>query len=350
MHSPRPLTGVCCDHPRFPLLALALTYPQHPVVVMLKRNVRPQTGEMSSFDHVSIPQDDYALNLLTHAAMQTQTQGQTQGQPNHSSPGQSAHPGHAGHKARADMRSSTATSSPITNRQHHHQHQRPYQHQTSGISKQLSRDLSGRQHDIITSSGPPRTTDVLSSYSVVPIPIPIPSPTTSSTPSSARNNLTINMSTQLAYTKNGVQNQWSPAGAYHHQSLSNGSYSNLGILNAESYDDGRLSTTAASAQEARDVRLRQEANGIPFGVTELERDSRGESEEFEKGPKKRRNGKHKLDDLATEEEEDARKKARGRPRVDTKDETAADVSSDLWLSLRQEREIPRFRTRHVNIR
>lgn len=101
---------------------------------------------------------------------------------------------------------------------------------------------------------------------------------------------------------------------------------NLGILNAESYDDRRH---AMSAQETADMRLKEQVQ-LPFGVTghptiRLDDEKRTESEELEKETKRRR--KHKIDDTQNmEAEEEARKKARGRPRVDTKDETAADVS------------------------
>jgi len=102
---------------------------------------------------------------------------------------------------------------------------------------------------------------------------------------------------------------------------------NLGILNAESYDDGRMSM---SAQEARELRLKHQAEtNMPFGVTEalgsrMDLEMRTDSDEFEKGTRSRR--KHKIETQNAEDEEEARKKARGRPRVDTKDETAADVS------------------------
>lgn len=98
----------------------------------------------------------------------------------------------------------------------------------------------------------------------------------------------------------------------------------LGILNAESYDDGRLSITT---QEAR-VR-NQHDQVLPFGIANtpelrLDLDMRTNSDDYEKGAKRRK--KHKIDTQNANEDEEARKKARGRPRVDTKDETAADVS------------------------
>jgi hypothetical protein len=100
----------------------------------------------------------------------------------------------------------------------------------------------------------------------------------------------------------------------------------LGILNAESYDDGRHSMTA---QGTTDMRMKHQVQ-LPFGVTEhptirLDEEPRTESDDRDRGTKRPR--KHKLSDpQVADEEEEARKKARGRPRVDTKDETAADVS------------------------
>jgi hypothetical protein len=97
----------------------------------------------------------------------------------------------------------------------------------------------------------------------------------------------------------------------------------LGILSAESYDDGR------ALQRSRDMRLKQMTAPDPlmqFGIAEAPpNEMRTDSDEMEKVPRRRK--KHKIDSQNEDDEEEARKKARGRPRVDTKDETAADVSS-----------------------
>jgi hypothetical protein len=95
----------------------------------------------------------------------------------------------------------------------------------------------------------------------------------------------------------------------------------LGILNAESYDDGQ------AQQRSREMRSKQTAPPDPllqFGMIERQDEVRTDSDELEKGS--RRWKKHKIEHQNQDEEEEARKKARGRPRVDTKDETAADVS------------------------
>jgi hypothetical protein len=107
--------------------------------------------------------------------------------------------------------------------------------------------------------------------------------------------------------------------------------STLGILNAESYDDGRGTIRDL---ERRQSRLHQMSNNaIPFGIVEsngigMGLEVRANSEEFEKGTKRRK--KRGSEAQIEEDEDEARKKARGRPRVDTKDETAADVSTVVF--------------------
>ena len=70
---------------------------------------------------------------------------------------------------------------------------------------------------------------------------------------------------------------------------------------------------------------------MPFGVTEASGESH--DEEGERSVKRSSRRKRTATEQATakeiDDEEEARKKARGRPRVDTKDETAADVSHCL---------------------
>lgn len=120
---------------------------------------------------------------------------------------------------------------------------------------------------------------------------------------------------------------------------------NLGILDAESYDDGRGLT--------RNQRRQNKSNKpeLPFGIAEhpqVTLDPPMESGEQESGPRRKKaktengNGNH-------DGEDGSKSKSRGRPRVSPKDETAADVSlsflrssmgcfafSESWLSIRHE--------------
>lgn len=101
--------------------------------------------------------------------------------------------------------------------------------------------------------------------------------------------------------------------------------SSLGILNAERYDDGRSSIRSENSNM---INVKgQMQNQIPFGMLEKSGDSsdtRPPSEEQEQGKKRKKRVRNESPNL--DDDEEARKKARGRPRVDTKDETAADVS------------------------
>jgi hypothetical protein len=120
------------------------------------------------------------------------------------------------------------------------------------------------------------------------------------------------------------QNSYAPRGYQSIGSQISQNYANnLGILNAESYDDGRGSLRRKDAEQIR-ASMRNEKT-MPFGVEQpLPRigfENQGTGSEEDATGKGRR--KKRKDDSADEEEE-ARKKARGRPRVDTKDETAAD--------------------------
>ncbi|KAL5315488.1 hypothetical protein ACEPPN_016356 [Leptodophora sp. 'Broadleaf-Isolate-01'] len=100
-----------------------------------------------------------------------------------------------------------------------------------------------------------------------------------------------------------------------------GTISSLGILNAESYDDGRL---AMSLREKRPKGQTDPA--IPFGVTEASGDSHEEEDgkTSKRSSRRKRTATEQATSKEVDDEEEARKKARGRPRVDTKDETAAD--------------------------
>ena len=95
----------------------------------------------------------------------------------------------------------------------------------------------------------------------------------------------------------------------------------LGILNAESYDDRR------GTIEVQEMERKQLADTtMPFGM-------RADSDERDTGTRRRK--RPRIQAPSAEDDEEARKKARGRPRVDTKDETAADVSwTDLLLGFR----------------
>ncbi|KAB8302350.1 hypothetical protein EYC80_005779 [Monilinia laxa] len=99
--------------------------------------------------------------------------------------------------------------------------------------------------------------------------------------------------------------------------------SNLGILNAERYDDGRSSI---GSHDPNMMSMKaQMQNPMPFGMLEKTEDStetRPPSEEPGHGKKRRKRVRDESPSF--EDDEEARKKARGRPRVDTKDETAAD--------------------------
>jgi len=119
------------------------------------------------------------------------------------------------------------------------------------------------------------------------------------------------------------QNPYMSAGYHGIGAQSSANYASpLGILNAESYDDGR--GTIRDLQQ-RQSRLHQMSNNtIPFGMG-MGLEVRANSEEFEKGTKRKK--KRGSEAQNEEDEDEARKKARGRPRVDTKDETAADVST-----------------------
>jgi hypothetical protein len=100
----------------------------------------------------------------------------------------------------------------------------------------------------------------------------------------------------------------------------------MAILSSEQYDDRGASR--------RPVRRQQEPM-IPFGLVKQPQQNEAvqvrktnearQLRDSENGPGERRRKKQKLssDD---EGEDEAAKKARGRPRLDTKDETAADVS------------------------
>ncbi|EDN97884.1 hypothetical protein SS1G_12738 [Sclerotinia sclerotiorum 1980 UF-70] len=116
-----------------------------------------------------------------------------------------------------------------------------------------------------------------------------------------------------------------PQSAYMNHSFQLRYSSSLGILNAEKYDDGRASLGSQSHNMMSTKN--QMSDQIPFGILERNgnsSDTGSPSEEQEQGGKKRRKRVRNESPSLEDDDEDARKKARGRPRVDTKDETAAD--------------------------
>jgi hypothetical protein len=103
---------------------------------------------------------------------------------------------------------------------------------------------------------------------------------------------------------------------------------NLGILDAETYNNGSVERISGreSPKKSNDPEM-------PFGLVdtqlpraepdiELSEDTM-EIPEPESGTKKK---KKRRAEVISGDEEDGKKKSRGRPRVDTKDESAADVS------------------------
>lgn len=102
-----------------------------------------------------------------------------------------------------------------------------------------------------------------------------------------------------------------------------GANASLDILNAESYDFGSQDMPNHKSRSRR-PRLGEENHTLPFGLTAKSQvdsaNSRVSSEEHEGRQRK----KARVEVLS--DEDDTSKKARGRPRLDTMDKTAADVS------------------------
>jgi hypothetical protein len=222
----------------------------------------------------SFPQDDYALTILTQAADAMHTH--TSEAPNNSGYQRPA-------STSADLRASS--TAPITN--HHGQN----------INQRASNVTQSRVPDILGDYNPA----VLSTRSMETLAF--------NPAQTARQNSYMNPAFH------GIGSQISANYA-----------SSLGILNAESYDDGR---GAMRAQQASEMRMKQQERTMPFGITggprvRMDADLRANGEEADSGSRRRK--KPKTDAHSADDEEEARKKARGRPRVDTKDETAADVS------------------------
>jgi len=107
---------------------------------------------------------------------------------------------------------------------------------------------------------------------------------------------------------------------------------NLGILNAESYSDhvrfdGRP-RTEGPATLAFGMIPHQQGDDDGRENDERENGERGDGhgDGIERGGRRRKRAR--IERVSDDDEE--KKKARGRPRVDTKDETAADVSFDFF--------------------
>jgi hypothetical protein len=251
---------------------------------------RVREGMENSFTY---PEDDYALAILTHAAMQT----------NHNH----AHTSHTSTSIstpNSGYDRSTAPSSTLTGADV----------RGSSAASMISNHSSG-QLDINRNQDPSlaqtRVQDILSYTSVVP---------------SSRSMETLTFNPAHA---GGQHSYMGPNYQGIGSQISQNYAQTLGILNAESYDDGR------AQQRSREMRLKQTTAPDPlmqFGMIEAPIRSdleRTDSDDLEKGSRRRK--KHKIDHQNEDDDEEARKKARGRPRVDTKDETAADVSSIYFL-------------------
>ena len=222
------------------------------------------------------PQDDYALTILTQAAMHTRTtDSSTSGYDNPTS------------LTAADLQGSLTPTTSITN------------HQTvSG-----HRDSKGIQ-----------------------------SHSQSRNPENNYNHLKLPLSTARMETL-----AFNPSQAARHHpymdsairgivsEISRNYANNLGILNAESYPENLPSRGFDEGKQNSEP-------GEPtlsFGLVprpHRDPDSREDTEEPDMGTRRRK--KPRIEVHSGDDDEEARKKSRGRPRVDTKDETAADVSED----------------------
>jgi hypothetical protein len=224
----------------------------------------------------NLPHDDYALTILTQAAMHTH---------------QIEDSSHSGYNPQP------ASSKNLTSRGI-----------TAAISNHQNDDFSSNQRTPNVSQS--RSPDILSDYNTAVL------------STRSMETLTFNPSAaggQMPFMSRGYQG----IGSQISQNYANG----LGILNAESYDDGR---GALRAREASEMRLKHSEPTMPFGITKgpkitLDPELRTDSEEPDTGSRRRK--KPRTEAHSGDDEEEARKKARGRPRVDTKDETAADVSA-----------------------
>ncbi|KAM3066878.1 hypothetical protein ACMFMG_007024 [Clarireedia jacksonii] len=257
----------------------------------LKEGVRLRAADQMdhSYNYPYHRHDDYALTILTQAAMQTHTN--TNHNNNNNNNSQNLGPESSsltpdGHSANSDY----------SNRQHHQTNQSLA---TQTRSAEVSREpasISNPQDGTSHYRSPPSVPNLLGDYTTAQY--------------HAMETLVFNPTQQIAQS------------AYLSHPLQLTYPGSLGILSAEKYDDGRSSARAHEMSQMRTKAAPQ--SSMPFGM--LERSAadktRGTSEEQEHGTKRKRKSRNEAQ--SGDDEEEARKKARGRPRVDTKDETAAD--------------------------
>ncbi|ATZ46487.1 hypothetical protein BCIN_01g10720 [Botrytis cinerea B05.10] len=243
----------------------------------------------SSFDSLLMQQDDrYALTILTQAAMQTDTQA------NSNSPSNNFNA----------MSNATATafssSNPAKNNRVSTVHDTVYHSRATPISTSTSSSTIGN-HPTNTPQYrfPPSISNLIGDH------------TRSRQEMHALAFNSTEQTSQGTFVNHPFQSSYS---------------NNLGILNAEKYDDGRGSIRSHNPglMGMED----QMTNQIPFGIVKKHGDSsdtrpQSEEPEQEQGKKRRKRVRKESSNLDDDDDE-ARKKARGRPRVDTKDETAAD--------------------------
>jgi hypothetical protein len=114
--------------------------------------------------------------------------------------------------------------------------------------------------------------------------------------------------------------------------------SSMGILSAERYNDGGAAMRAGTRSQRQGAG--QQQNPAIFGLSREGGQRRGvtahsqNQHQHQREPSLERNGgdrRRKKQKLSEDEDgdDDASKKARGRPRLDTKDETAADVGFEI---------------------
>ncbi|KAL3420833.1 bZIP family transcription factor [Phlyctema vagabunda] len=239
-------------------------------------------------NHNHIPKDTgYALNLLSEAAMHAPDPNAI----DHSSPSRTntlpriAHPDEA---------------SSITNRHRHHDFSSHQHH------------LEEQQHRRHPVSMPERTLNVTPSASTSVSSTEYPAALSSQGSMDSLSYTTVPAHRPHVYLQHGYQGMEGTDLPNH-----------LGILSAERYDDGR---SAQRAHEASELRRKQQAETMmPFGITSGPAlTATSEENEPKSSSQRKKRVRADISGTAPDEEDWASKKSRGRPRVDTKDETAAD--------------------------
>ncbi|KAL2062832.1 hypothetical protein VTL71DRAFT_5904 [Oculimacula yallundae] len=234
----------------------------------------------------NFPHDDYALAVLTHAAIQTHSSDAT------ASTTQQAQ-GQSQIYKRPSVPASATNASVISNREQHNKHS---QEQPLSSSRLPSNGYGF--HDFDRSNSNPHSITDMETLAYNPAQRSDPFLHMSSGYGNHRGlsaSKSRNMSTNFAATM-----------------------SSIGILNAESYDDGN------SGMSLRGKRAKKAEPVLPYGLMEASGDSHEEEEKAGKRTRRKRTAAELASSKEVDDEEEARKKARGRPRVDTKDETAAD--------------------------